>query len=356
MYTIEWQKRGLPHAHILIWLKGKIVPIQIDDIISAELPDPLEDPILFDIIKRNNIHGPCGALNRGSPCMKDGKCAQRYPRQLLQETQTGNDGYPLYRRRKPDNGGFTATIKMNGVDVEVDNRWVVPHSPLLSKIFNAHINVELCSSIKSIKYLCKYINKGSDMAIFEVSTPNEPIDEIKEFQMGRYINSNEAIWRILGFAIHERYPTVVHLSVHLENGQRVYFTEANAQQRVVNPPNTTLTAFFQLCQTDDFAKTLLYNEVPTYFTWNATKREFQRRKQGKSVPDYPEVRYDNALGRVYSVHPTNAECFYLRMLLHEIRGPTSFQALKTINGEVCETYREACNKLGWCACCQNYCK
>lgn len=160
MYTIEWQKRGLPHAHILIWLKNKIMPVQIDDIISAELPNPHEDPILFEIITRNNIHGPCGALNRSSPCMKDGKCTKRYPREFVQETQTGNDGYPLYRRRKPDDGGHTATIQMNGNNVEIDNRWVVPYSPLLSKIFNAHINVEFCSSIKSIKCLASILTRA----------------------------------------------------------------------------------------------------------------------------------------------------------------------------------------------------
>lgn len=201
-------------------------------------------------------------------------------------------------------------------------------------------------SVKSIKYICKYVNKGSDMAVFGLSDRNAPIDEITQFQMGRYISSNEAVWRILGFNIHERYPTVVHLSVHLENGQRVYFTEDNAQQRAAQPPNTTLTAFFRLCQTNEFARSLLYHEVPKYFTWNTSKNEFQRRKQGAIVPGHPDVRASDALGRVYTVHPSNAECFYLRMLLHEVRGPTSFQTIKTIDGEVCETYREACFKLG----------
>lgn len=37
MCTIEWQKRGLPHSHNLIWLANKIQPTQIDKVISAEL-------------------------------------------------------------------------------------------------------------------------------------------------------------------------------------------------------------------------------------------------------------------------------------------------------------------------------
>jgi hypothetical protein len=39
MYSIEWQKRGLPHAHILIWLIDKITPDKIDEVISAEIPN-----------------------------------------------------------------------------------------------------------------------------------------------------------------------------------------------------------------------------------------------------------------------------------------------------------------------------
>ncbi|GFQ97959.1 helitron_like_N domain-containing protein [Trichonephila clavata] len=69
-------------------------------------------------------------------------------------------------------------------------------------------------------------------------------DEVTQYQMGRYVSSNEAVWRIFFFPIHERHPSVVHLAVRLENGQRVYFTAQNAVQRAAQPPSTTLTSFF----------------------------------------------------------------------------------------------------------------
>ena len=350
MYSIEWKKRGLPHAHILIWLKDKIKSDQIDSVISAELPDPQQDPQLFEIIIKNMVHGPCGSVNRNSPCMKDGKCTKKYPRQLLHDTQTGEDGYPLYRRRRPEDGGIKAKINMkisNSIqEIEIDNKWVVPYCPLLSRIFQAHINVEYCNSVKSIKYICKYVNKGSDQAMFGFERDGRAIDEVERYQLGRYISSNEAVWRILDFPIHERHPTVVHLALHLENGQRVYFTEDNLHERVNEPPKTTLTAFLLLCQTDDFAKTLLYCDVPKYYTWDASAKSFKRRVQGTAVPDHRNVRQTDALGRVYTVHPNNFECFFLRLLLHTVRGPTSFEALRMVNNRVCATFREACQLRG----------
>ena len=61
---------------------------------------------------------------------------------------------------------------------------------------------------------------------------------------------------------------VVHLAVHLENGQRVYFTEQTALQQALTAPKTTLTEFFSLCNRQDvvgqFAKTLMYTDVPKF--------------------------------------------------------------------------------------------
>ncbi|XP_054091371.1 uncharacterized protein LOC128922976 [Zeugodacus cucurbitae] len=272
MYSVEWQKRELPHAHILVWFIDKIRPEEIDSIISAEIPDPSTDQLLFDIVTTNMIHGPCGTLNSSSPYMADGKCTKNFPKDFTNDTVTNVDGYPIYRRRNPENGGQSFIKNIINTDIDIDNRWVVPYSPLLSKTYNAHINVEFCSSVKSIKYICKYVHKGSDMAVFRVENTNvnaPPVnknDEITLYQIGRYISSNEAAWRIFGFPIHERDPAVVQLAIHLENGQRVFFTNETAIDRAINPPKTTLTAFFELCnRADDFdIRKVNGQQYPTY--------------------------------------------------------------------------------------------
>ena len=345
MYSVEWQKRGLPHAHILLWLKDKIHASDIDKLISAELPDPKKDQKLYDIVSKHMVHGPHGPEVGiwDSPCLRDKECEKHFPKRFTSETQIGEDGYPTYKGRSPEEGGHTSFKKIKNRTYKIDNRWIVPYSPLLCRAFDAHINVEWCNSVKSIKYVCKYVNKGPDAAMFALLKENTR-DEVAQFEQGRYISTNEAAWRIFGFPIHGHYPTVLPLAVHLENGQRVYFTEENVAEVVNNPKDTTLQAFFKLCQKDSFARTLLYPEVPSYFRW--VKNKWIPRKETTPVEGFPGYFKDAALGRVYTIHPNLQECYFLRLLLHEVRGPTSFDELKRVNGEVCQTFREACNKLG----------
>ncbi len=151
MYVIEFQKRGLPHAHILVILSEDSKPQNTDDfdnIISAEIPDPKTHPATYATITKCMIHGPCGILNPKSPCMVDGVCSKNFPKDFCEETQENKDGYPEYRRR--ENGhSFKVTINNNQkqTEIEVDNRWIVPYNPYLSTKYNCHINVEICSSV-----------------------------------------------------------------------------------------------------------------------------------------------------------------------------------------------------------------
>lgn len=97
----EFQKRGLPHAHILIWLdsKSKLTKAEdIDKVISAEISDRLRDLDLFRVVQDMMIHGPCGVINLQSPCMEDGKCNKFYPKQFVEKTIIDTEGFPVYRR------------------------------------------------------------------------------------------------------------------------------------------------------------------------------------------------------------------------------------------------------------------
>uniref|UniRef100_A0A453H3H6 Helitron helicase-like domain-containing protein n=1 Tax=Aegilops tauschii subsp. strangulata TaxID=200361 RepID=A0A453H3H6_AEGTS len=110
-YVVEFQKRGLAHAHFLLIMTGKYkytCPEQYDRIISAELPNKHKYPELYKMVIKHMMHGPCGALNKFCPCTKNRpSCKNNYPRPFNETTIQGKDSYPLYRRR---NDGRTETV------------------------------------------------------------------------------------------------------------------------------------------------------------------------------------------------------------------------------------------------------
>jgi hypothetical protein len=115
-------------------------------------------------------------------------CKNYYPCPFNTETPQGKDSYPIYRRR--DNG---QTVQVRGKTL--DNGWVVPYNPYLLRRYNCHINVEVCSSIKAVRYLFKYIYKGHDRASIVVDevANNGNIDEIKQYRDSRWVTPPEAL-------------------------------------------------------------------------------------------------------------------------------------------------------------------
>ena len=80
---MEFQKRGLPHTHLLVWLAPEFKfrsPEDVDSIISAEIPDKHQDPIFFEIVSKFMMHGPCGAANPKAQCMEKNKCSKQFPK------------------------------------------------------------------------------------------------------------------------------------------------------------------------------------------------------------------------------------------------------------------------------------
>ena len=228
----------------------------------------------------------------------------------------------------------------------MDNRWVVPHNIGLVTKYNAHINVEICSSILAIKYLYKYLYKGHDRATVSLSQMNnmqpsaetEPIDEIKMYLDARYVSASESIWRIFHYRLHNHTPNIQRLAVHLPNQQSITFQNGDNLQNVVNQANNrmiTLTAWFQENLENSAAQEYKYTEFPLHYTWNKTHCKWNSRKTTTG-----------AIGRLYMVQPSEGERYYLRILLTHIKGATSFNNLKTINGYVCRTFKETCIHLG----------
>ncbi|KAJ0560432.1 putative transcription factor B3-Domain family [Helianthus annuus] len=141
VYTTEFQKRGLPHAHLCLFMEdGYKLPTvdHVDAFICAEIPNRNEDPELYTLVKDYMIHGPCGLANLSCPCMVDRKCSKGFPKKFEDHTTLDSNGFPVYRRR---NDG--ATVIKNRI--ELDKRSVVPYNKKLLKRYQAYINVEWCN-------------------------------------------------------------------------------------------------------------------------------------------------------------------------------------------------------------------
>jgi len=333
VHTIEFQKRGLPHMHLLVFLHpdDKIRnAADVDSVVSAQIPNPVTQPILYEVITKNMVHGPCGAEKPSAKCMADGRCTKQYPKELRETTHFGDDGYPLYAR--PNNGHF---FEKNGH--RYTNRDVVPYSPYLSARYNCHINVEICASVQAIKYIHKYIYKGHDRTTLEISDQNR--NEIKEYLDSRYISAAESCWRIFEFNMHKESPSVTRLPVHLEDEQLVYFNADDNANDVIergNSRHTPLTAWFQKNRVDPAARTTLYQDFPKKY-WYVKRSQEWRARTGRNPP---------AIGRMYFASPASGERFYLRLLLTAVAGAQSFHDLRRFNGILYQTYKEACNARG----------
>ncbi|GJX31614.1 DNA helicase [Tanacetum coccineum] len=74
LYTIEFQKRGLPHCHTLLWVdsKSELQDAQhIDEFIFAEILDPVKDSRGYKLVTELMMHRPCGSANSSASCTED---------------------------------------------------------------------------------------------------------------------------------------------------------------------------------------------------------------------------------------------------------------------------------------------
>ena len=250
-------------------------------------------------------------------------CTRNYPREPRQETLFSVGGYPQYRRRPNE--------RTTGEPYHQTNADVVPYNPYLLLRYDAHINVEVCTSIRAVKYLYKYIHKGPDRARIEV---HNEADEVTNYLDSRYVTSSEAVWHIFRYSMHDKSHVVDRLPVHMPRQQIVLATagdEREAYERAMGR-RTKLEAYLYL-NAQLYARTaagvprdwhptklqpVAYEKMPVYYTWNSHIGEWvvrQRKADGKMI------------GRLTSASLKEQERYYLRVLLKHVHDSTSYQDL-----------------------------
>ncbi|KHJ83102.1 hypothetical protein OESDEN_17201, partial [Oesophagostomum dentatum] len=151
------------------------------------------------------VHHLCGTTNPTAPCMINGVCSKGYPKDFRESTNINVDGYP--RHKRPDDGR------------------------------------------RAVKYLCKYVYKGSDRASLQLQNQARPnrYDEIRAHLDARYVCPPKALHHIFKYRSQFKSDVVYRLQVHLPDMQTVTLLpgQEGALQREGNR-NSTLTAWFQL--------------------------------------------------------------------------------------------------------------
>lgn len=260
------------------------------------------------------------------------------PRSQILPTDIANLGYFHPRRR-----------------LEEDTN-VVAHVPWLIFKYDCHINFEYSASVSLFQYLYKYFFKGPDEAQWSVRKKNgskpgarETIDQIKDYERGRYVTSIEALTRIAGIHISQKHPGVHRLPVHMPDKARLQMKRVNGSQstatlltRYLNRPphplldNMTYIEFGTKCHivTHDPNKPLHHLEILE----NIRPRQPQMR-----IRFYEPGHV--GIARMMMVYPRHGDVYYLRAILAHCPA-NSWEQLRTVDGILYTTFQEAARAQG----------
>ena len=132
----------------------------------------------------------------------------------------------------------------------------------------------------------------------------------------------------------KEFPAVTQLPVHLEDEQNIFFTGGDIgslRRASETPVDNKLTAYFKANQKYPAARTLLYAELPSQFTWHRETHEWKPRKQR------------TAHGRLSFIPPNAGEKYYARLILSVVKDLRGFDYLRTFDGVIYPTIRDACH-------------
>ena len=330
MMCIEYQHRGLPHAHLVVrlsnmpdekdqegqlrWIKKHIhscAPRQHDCDYFTEARR--------DLVRHHMLHTCSNAANG---CLKDGKCKRRYDTLVLNqgEPSFGKMQFPVYGRRE-----------------EEDLR-IVPHHIFILEDWDGHVNVEYCGSHYTPVYLYKYVFKGAKKERFKLKNADDipDDDEISLHIRGQVISSMDSMWRVMGYATYPAsHPSVIIVHAQLPETIKHFTSEGKVTDLYIylNRPHVIRTGPDEPLPTEHNNKSmdeLTYLEFFTIYCYSRKLRKSMQnkpREEGRTwwkvrLPNGVEVfvvkrqRPDECIVRMNMLFASAGEIYYLRLLLN----------------------------------------
>jgi DNA polymerase III delta prime subunit len=332
VWRIEYQQRGLPHAHILFWSD-----FDTQDIPAVEAVINVRYPRDSQFLEQKERVTDCRKLidsyqihHHSKRCrLPDGKCRFGYPQPSLDVTKIRHHRYHFARDAQEAN--------------------IVPHNTLLLTYFRCHHCLEVIHSEQCIGYVLKYCSKNSDSG--RISLQNvlyeghsvTRVEKLQDYAATRISSASECFAGICGYWRHHMKPSVRILGIHLP-GQKIVLTSGPGDSRDKIDIPSPLERYFGR------PKDCRYDEL-TYLEYHSRYSVDDCPTSEYAFPDVCEpVRFSNerkkpVLCIINSVHPKNHELFALRLLLRRFPA-RSWADLRNHNGETCETFYDAARQLG----------
>ena len=343
VHVIEYQDRGLPHAHIVMRFKnmpqhGTPEMLQwIDKYISCTCPPqptPSSTPqeIRLHYLKTRKMKHTCSGGANGCIDRITGKCKKRFDQTLLSPTTVIDEkDYVVYKRTKME-----------------DLRMVSTTDSLLLD-FDGHANVAFASNIHCIFYLFDYLFKGQKKVyqrLINVEDDNSeeanvrPDKQFRDYLKCRKLCSMDACWRNFGYQTYPA-PTPPVLVVETKNEKHyLFFCKEKLQ--------TDVMVYFERPQQmeemllQDFFKDYIYT------TKNPTPRarasgqvhDVTLESNGNTVYIVERKHIQKPVVRIHKTSQQVGEEFYIR-LLFKYKSARCFSDLRTVNGVVYETFVHA---------------
>ncbi|KMZ64076.1 hypothetical protein ZOSMA_3866G00010, partial [Zostera marina] len=340
--SIEFQKRGNPHAHILLWCQDyEETADYVDNFISARIPNPRTDPDLHTLVKKYMLH----VCSPDSVCRDQKKpnkpCKQYYPKKEYSSTQVGT-GFVKYKRiyEKADGtGGFFATKNNH----HFDDRYVVPYNPYLLHFWDGHANVEFVYSPGTPGYAIKYVLKGGSKVFVEILdkgiTQNPYITEVggridvdeAKYQFSlSYVSVEEAITNLMSFGPFFLSHKIKFISAHLPKDITITAANGEVVERIRRrllarrDKYSQLTAWFKFNRdnpNNEFSRGLTYTNFFKHYNYNP-----------KTLKITPFLLSSKRIVEMYEIPLRNVQLLALRAILLHKPGLRSFEEAATHDG------------------------
>ncbi|KAL3076362.1 hypothetical protein niasHS_011781 [Heterodera schachtii] len=225
-YSVEHQKRGMPHIHMLLILERGVrinTPQQVDEYVCARIPTlpPSSDQSAEGHQQRRLWHYVTSMMlhDCNAACLEGSRCRKHFPKPYSDRTELSEVRYTNYVRIPPDESD-TFFGRARGYDsqhddehhdpaadperdwaevryqrfphqgrvparqhthyknkrgvrsaIQMDDSRVIPYNAFFLLKYGCHINVEYVFGQKACKYIFKYLLKGFEKAYVRVAQP-----------------------------------------------------------------------------------------------------------------------------------------------------------------------------------------